>query len=184
MNRFIGHLKTVLHHKKEVFKICKKLGIFWQGLVHDTSKFSYAEFSKGVKYFTDGHQSPNNGEKKEKGYSSSWLHHKGRNKHHFEYWIEFGAFETNYIKPAKMPLKYVKEMLADRIAATKTYLKNDYTETSPLEYYLSKDESVFMHPDTSKLLEKCLMFIAIYGEDYTFNYLKSLKEKDYISGDF
>lgn len=184
MNKFLGHLKTVLNHKKEVFKNCRKAGIFWQGVFHDLSKFSFVEFTNSVKFYTDGKQSPNNNEKLTKGYSESWLHHKGRNKHHYEYWLEFAPSKENPITAGKMPLKYFKEMFCDRIAATKIYQKENYTNRSPLEYYLSRDEQKLMHEDVSRLLEKCLMLLAIYGEDVAFTYIKSITEKDYKERNF
>ena len=53
-----------------------------------------------------------------------------------------------------MPIKYVKEMMCDRIAASKIYKKEAYTDSSPLEYYQSKMTHNILHPETSKLLEK------------------------------
>ena len=50
--RLIGHLKTVFRHKKEVAKICFKFGLYWQGIIHDLSKFSPTEFIPSVKYNT------------------------------------------------------------------------------------------------------------------------------------
>ena len=174
MNRFFGHLKTVLHHKRLVFHYACKAGIPWQGFFHDTSKFSPVEFFPGVKYFTDGTRSPNVAERIDKGYSSAWLHHKGRNKHHFEYWTELNyAGKDVFVCP--MPLRYVKEMFCDRVAATKTYLKDNYTDRSPLEYYLRKNERAFMHEQTYTLLEKLLVMLAEKGEKETFSYLKKLR---------
>ena len=51
MNKFFGHLKTVLTHKWWVFKYACKLGIPWQGFMHDMSKFSPTEFFESVKYY-------------------------------------------------------------------------------------------------------------------------------------
>lgn len=86
---FWGHLRTILHHKNLVRHYCFRAGLYKQGIMHDWSKYSPVEFINSVRNFQGGKKSPNFGEKATKGYSSSWLHHKGRNRHHFEYWIDF-----------------------------------------------------------------------------------------------
>ena len=86
----IKHLILITKHKWVVFKLCCKVGIPWRGLVHDLSKYSPTEFFESIKYYTGTH-SPITGEKQDKGYSEAWLHHKGRNKHHSEYWIDYAA---------------------------------------------------------------------------------------------
>ena len=87
---FWRHLKTVQRHRRLVRQYCFRLGLYWQGLTHDLSKFSPVEFWAGVKYF-QGDRSPNDAQRRDKGYSASWMHHKGRNRHHFEYWIDYGV---------------------------------------------------------------------------------------------
>ena len=174
MNKFFGHLRTVLHHKKLVFIHSVKAGISLRGFFHDTSKFSPTEFINGVKYFTDGHHSPTVEERLKKGYSAAWLHHKGRNKHHFEYWTELN-WHGNVFKAYEMPLKYVKEMFCDRLAATKTYLKEHYTDFAPLEYYLARDEQRLLHEKTASILGNALIILAQSGEKAAFDYLKKLK---------
>lgn len=82
---FFGHLSTINHHKWLVMQHCFKVGLYRQGLLHDLSKYSPVEFLAGVKYY-QGFESPNNAERRAIGYSRAWLHHKGRNKHHLEYW--------------------------------------------------------------------------------------------------
>ena len=73
---FWAHLRTVHRHRALVRKYCFRLGLYWQGLTHDLSKYSPVEFFAGVKYFQGDH-SPNDAQRKEHGYSASWLHHKG-----------------------------------------------------------------------------------------------------------
>ena len=108
---FWRHLKTVQRHRHLVRQYCFRLGLYWQGLTHDLSKFSPVEFWAGVKYF-QGDRSPNDAQRRDKGYSASWMHHKGRNRHHFEYWIDYcrGEDGTPFIGGCKMPVKYVAEM--------------------------------------------------------------------------
>lgn len=175
MNIF-GHLKTVTHHRHLVMRHCFKCGIPFQGLTHDLSKFSPAEFIAGCKYYT-GKRSPNEGERKVKGYSEAWMHHKGRNKHHFEYWNDVSP-ETHRYAPVKMPYKYLAEMVCDRIAASKTYKSRDYTADCALNYFLSGNGRTQMHPDTARELEKLLRMLKDEGETATFSHIhKQLKEK-------
>ena len=120
----VGHLKTVLYHKYLVMQGCFRVGLYVQGVIHDLSKFSLTEFLVGAKYY-QGDRSPNNAEREDIGYSSAWLHHKGRNKHHFEYWIDY-SIDNKGMVGCKMPPKYVAEMMMDRIAASKVYNKGKY----------------------------------------------------------
>ena len=109
---FFGHLRTINRHRHKVIAHCAKAGILWQGLRHDLSKYSPTEFIPGVKYF-QGTRSPNEAERELNGYSLAWMHHKGRNRHHFEYWIDVDPVEKIY-KPVKMPLRFLAEMFCDR----------------------------------------------------------------------
>ena len=170
MNKFFGHLKTILKHRRLVCKFCFKCGLYRQGLAHDLSKFSPTEFITGVKYFT-GKCSPNELERSEKGYSAAWLHHKGRNKHHFEYWTDVDAIGQTVC--VEMPPKYFAEMICDRVAASKVYKGKDYTDSSPLEYFLSRKDNVSMHKNTAEKLEYFLNLLAEQGEKAMFSELKS-----------
>ncbi len=169
---FIGHLKTVNEHRREVRKGCFQVGLYLQGLTHDLSKYSPTEFLVGAKYF-QGDRSPNNAEREEIGYSSAWLHHKGRNRHHFEYWFDYQYGEHDaVIAPVPMPKQYIVEMFMDRIAACKVYQKEKYRQDSPLRYYRSGKTKELLHPKTAALLEKLLTMLAYKGERYTFRYIR------------
>ena len=113
------HFCTITHHRLLVCGGCFRVGLFWQGLTHDLSKYAPVEFRTGVKYY-QGTRSPNSAERAEKGYSEAWMHHKGRNRHHFEYWTDLSPVTRNY-DAVPMPRKYLAEMIMDRIAACKTY---------------------------------------------------------------
>ncbi len=165
---FFKHLHTVGKHRRLVRKLCFKCGLIRQGLTHDLSKYSFAEFWSGVKYY-QGYRSPQAKEREELGYSAAWLHHKGRNKHHFEYWTDFADGDKIYVE---MPPKYFVEMVCDRIAASKTYLKERYTDASPLEYFLTKTDRGGMNPETAKKLEYYLTMLKDTGENSTFKALK------------
>ena len=167
------HLKTITHHKYLVMKGCFAIGLYRQGLLHDLSKYSPSEFFIGCRYY-QGNRSPNAAEREAKGYSSAWLHHKGRNKHHFEYWIDIDMDKGFQMAGMKMPVRYVLEMLMDRIAASKTYKKDTYTDRSPLEYYERGKHVMVIHPKTRKQLEFLLKKLARDGEEETFRYIRTV----------
>ena len=169
-NNWWKHLKTINHHKWLVMKNCFRLGMYKQGLLHDLSKYSPTEFLVGVKYY-QGNRSPNNAEREDKGYTSAWLHHKGRNKHHLEYWLDYDLVNGG-VTGMKMPVKYVVEMFCDRIAASKNYNKDTYTDRMPLEYFQKGKAKALLHPESAALLEKLLTMLAEQGEDKTFDYIK------------
>jgi hypothetical protein len=180
LHNFNGHLHTVNSHRRLVRKYCFKLGLYRQGMIHDLSKYSPSEFIPGVKYYQDGHRSPNNAQREDEGVSKAWLHHKGRNKHHFEYWIDYDVDGNSTILAGmKMPVKYVAEMFCDRVAASRIYNKDKYKDSDPLDYYIKGLGHYIMHPETDELLHNLLKMLADKGEEYTFAYIKAnvLKKK-------
>ncbi len=148
--KFFSHLRTITKHRNTVMKYCFKAGLIWRGIRHDWSKYSPSEFIPGVKYY-QGNRSPQAKEREYYGYSAAWLHHKGRNNHHFEYWNESGPHGTRVF--VDMPAKYFVEMICDRVAASKIYLKKDYTDGAPLDYYLNRTDIKGMNEHTAKRLE-------------------------------
>lgn len=169
----LKHLQTINHHKLLVMKHCFKVGLYKQGLLHDLSKYSPTEFLVGCKYY-QGTRSPNNAEREATGYSTAWLHHKGRNKHHYEYWIDYSIVPGEGIVGQKMPVKYVYEMFMDRIAASKTYLGDKYTDKEPLQYYEKGAAKLgkMIHPETAALIHMLLKMLAEKGERATFKYVR------------
>lgn len=170
MNHIWGHFKTITTHKWIVMKLCFRCGLYKQGLLHDLSKYSWIEFSTGVKYY-QGDRSPNAVEKEEKGYSEAWLHHAGRNKHHFNYWMDISKGK---VFPIQMPVRYVVEMFCDRIAATKTYQKQAYSDHSPLQYFRNTYDYVFMHQQTKDLLQLMLEHLSTHGLDQSMVFVKTV----------
>ena len=164
--KFFSHLKTVSRHRHCVMKHCFKAGIPLQGLLHDLSKYSPTEFIPGAKYY-QGTRSPNEKERETIGYSAAWMHHKGRNRHHFEYWNDVDP-KTKLYTPVKMPVKYVAEMFCDRVAASKIYRGKDYDQKYPLEYLTRGHALNYMHKETGELLSGWLKLLAKEGEDATF----------------
>ena len=173
--KLFGHLNTISKHKYLVMKGCFSVGLYRQGLLHDLSKYSPTEFLVGARYW-QGNRSPNNAEREDIGYSSSWLHHKGRNRHHFEYWVDYnlrGELGSSPVIPVKMPGRYVVEMLMDRIAASKVYAGEAYDDSYPLKYFEQGTKVIeFMHPETARLLHKLLRMLAEEGEEKTFAYVR------------
>ena len=176
MINVIRHFKTITYHKYLVAVHAAKCGILFQGLMHDMSKYSPVEFWAGAKYYK-GTKSPNEAERADKGYSLAWMHHKGRNRHHFEYWSDYNP-KTKEISAVKMPVKFVVEMLCDRIAASKVYQGKNYTNAHPIEYFLKGKARRKIHPETSDLIEQLLCMLAEKGEKYTFSYAKQLIKKN------
>ena len=133
-----SHFKTITHHKLLVLDGCLRVGLVWQGLTHDLSKYSPTEFLNGAKYY-QGYRSPNAAERELKGYSESWMHHKGRNRHHFEYWTDMNPATRRY-EAVPMPRKYLVEMVMDRRAACIVYQGKAYTDASALGYFMKSRE--------------------------------------------
>lgn len=175
----LKHFATITKHRHKVIAHCAKAGILWQGLRHDLSKYSLREFVPGARYYT-GTRSPNVGERLDKGYSEAWLHHKGRNRHHFEYWTDYNP-KTRLIEPVKMPLRYVAEMFCDRVAASKIYRGSEYRGTDPLAYFMNSKGIRVIHSETSDFLEMLLRMLAEKGEEETFKFLRTFlkNNKDY-----
>lgn len=171
------HFATITHHRKLVRQYCFRVGLYRQGLLHDLSKYSPTEFLVGAKYF-QGDRSPNNAEREDKGYSASWLHHKGRNKHHFEYWIDYSLQPGQILSGIKMPVRYVVEMFMDRIAACRTYQKDAYTDASPWLYHEKSRQFHIMHEESFRLLEHLLKMLAQKGEEETFAYVRKVLRMD------
>ncbi len=174
MLHIIKHFKTITTHRFIVFKHCIKAGIIYRGLVHDLSKYSPTEFLEGARFYL-GDRSPTEREREVYGYSRAWMHHKGRNKHHFEYWTDYNI-KTKQLDPVKMPIKYVKEMFCDRVAAGKVYLGDKYTNDNPINYFLNGRAKTAMHPETAALLESWLRLLQADGEDAVFARIRKTKE--------
>ncbi len=167
----IKHFFTITKHRLLVMKYCFKAGLYKQGLLHDLSKYSFTEFFRGAKYY-QGSKSPIGEERRKRGYSLAWLHHKGRNKHHPEYWVDLDL-ETNTYRPIVMPDKYIAESFCDHLAASKIYNAKNFTLQKVLDYYYLKEKLFIpMHEETKTKFEKLLQIYADEGEKAVFKYIK------------
>ena len=181
MFKLIRHIRTVNEHRRMVRKGCFRVGLYFQGLTHDLSKYSPTELFVGAKYY-QGFRSPNNAEREAKGYSEAWIHHKGRNKHHYEYWTDYKAAREgteHLIIPTRMPKRYLVEMYVDRVAASAIYNKGHYTCDMPLKYYQKGDYTNLLEEHTRAELEKLLKMLASNGPEVTESYIRKVILKHY-----
>lgn len=168
---FFSHLSVVTRHRWRVFINCFKCGIPWRGLVHDLSKFSATEFFEGVKYF-QGNRSPIGACRKASGMSRAWLRHKGRNKHHIEYWQDDECQEHPL-----MPYKYAVECICDKLAATRVYAGKNYSSDLPLLHWERYGCKARGNPLTLSFIEKVFVDVKLHGENYVLN--KSYMKENY-----
>lgn len=168
-SNFFKHLGLVLRHKHRVLVNCVRCGIPLRGLLHDLSKFSPTEFFESVRYY-QGNRSPIGVCRRATGVSRAWLHHKGRNKHHIEYWLDPDCEVT-----PMMPYKYAVECVCDKIAATKTYAGKDYTPDKPLAHWKRYGNKVNGNPKTMLFIETVFEDLISLGERRVLNkkYMKA-----------
>lgn len=168
------HFVTITKHKWIVLKLCIKIGIPWRGLVHDLSKYSPTEFWESARYY-QGNRSPITACKKEKGYSKAWLHHKGRNKHHPEYWFDINAKDRSPV----IPYPYVAEMICDNLAAGIVYNGKNWTKETQLKYWLHAKDKTMINEKVADLLTEVLTQVSEKGIDKTMTKtnIKSLYHK-------
>ena len=146
----IAHLKKIRTHRKWVRHYCWKQGLYWQGLIHDLSKYSPTEFFESVKYY-QGDSSPIVAAKKDQGYSLSWQHHKGRNPHHYEYWTDNYDNGTTTII---MPYKYFVEQICDYVGAARAYMGKDFSYVKEFEWWKArKSRGLAMHPCIIQMID-------------------------------
>lgn len=167
------HFGTVSRHKWLVFELCVRCGIPLQGLIHDLSKFSPDEFLVGARFY-QGDRSPNAAERHVRGASRAWMHHKGRNKHHYEYWTDMREGGDGTLYGTLIPTRYMVEMFCDRVAASKVYSGMAYRDSSPLEYFERelKAGNLPFHPDSAAFLYVLLEHLAEQGEDATLHFIR------------
>jgi len=146
-----------------VFCACLRCGIPFRGLLHDLSKYSPCEFFESAKYY-QGNRSPIVFARKENGVSRAWLHHKGRNPHHIEYWLDDDCEMTPL-----MPYKYAVECACDKISATKVYNGKNYDVSMPLSHFLRYGNKVNGNPKTMAFLLQVFTDLKEQGEKAVLN---------------
>lgn len=127
MKQHLKYLSYVVRHKWFVLCACWKRGLYWQGVVHDWSKFlpsewfPYAAFFYGPKLpewheVSAGQRMAGYPYELTKTYRSdqfdlAWLKHQHRSPHHWQHWVL--REDSGDTKLLRMPHKYVLEMLSD-----------------------------------------------------------------------
>ena len=167
-----GHFDTITHHKLLVMKYCFACGLYRQGLAHDLSKYSPTEFIPGCIYYQGDH-SPNEAERQAKGYTAAWLHHKGRNKHHLEYWIDYGGGKTRPGGGKDTP-RGTCERVRGPVGASPSQLGGRGTHAPARGDYQRSRDHYLMHPASRAMLEKLLKMVRDKGQERTFAYMKAL----------
>jgi hypothetical protein len=178
MKKLFKHLKTVHIHRKYVRKACFKMGLYWQGLTHDLSKYSLTELSM-CKYYT-GKGSPHQVARAELGYSPSWIHHYHTNKHHFQFWWD--EDEEGKIIPMKMPFKYVMESFCDMLGASKAYNPENWKPEMLLNYWEQKCLGKrIQHKESETFLDYLIKQLVVRGEEDFFKWFSGCKESLQVS---
>lgn len=170
------HLRTITKHHNRVMKYCFKCGLYKQGLFHDLSKLSPTEFWAGARFYL-GTKSPHFAERQKKGYSEGWMHHKGRNKHHSEYWIDFDL-ETRLYTSVDMPNRYLAESVCDRLAATEIYNGKNAKPDGALNYFINEKDRIPMSPSTRERLKYLLEYYVYKGPKELFKFMKKNMRND------
>lgn len=175
LQQLLKHLKTIHIHRKFVRQMCFKMGIPWQGFVHDISKYSLQEL--GISKYYAGTRSPHAVCREQKGFSPSWMHHYHCNRHHWEYWLDIVDW-PNAVQAAKMPYKYVIEMFCDMVGAGKAYQGVKWTCKSPWEYYLKACEGKrLMHQSSEYLVKQLFIKMDALGEKGFYVWYKNISKK-------
>lgn len=160
-----NHWKTIHTHRKWVKRYCFLAGIPWRGLTHDLSKYSSTEFFESARYWT-GFSSPITEAKKAQGYSRAWLHHKGRNRHHWAYWTDnYSEGTTTHL----MPCNDFVELVCDFLGAARAYCGEDFSYKKEYEWWCDDREkgNKGMHPLNKKMLD--IIFSDLAQAEYLTN---------------
>lgn len=166
MGKYLSYLRTVLRHKYYVMSACFTVGLYWQGIVHDLSKFSFIEFRAYANYFNvylpirsiiDNYGSA---VKYIEDFEKAWQHHKDCNAHHWEHWVDV---VDGKLVPRDIPYKYLMEMLCDWVGAGKAYNKEKWTKEEPYKYWLANNQDYNLHENVRLFLEHMTWIISIYG---------------------
>ncbi len=154
----VQHFNLITRHKWKVLKLCCKAGIPFRGIVHDLSKYSPTEFLESLKYYT-GTKSPITVARRTNGYSKAWLHHRGRNKHHAEYWYDPMSENSTPI----IPYQYTVEMVCDYLAASLIYNGKNWTKDKPLQYWNKTKETIPMNSQNKAMLAEVFEQVGKQG---------------------
>lgn len=139
------YLSYVLRHKWFVMLACFRRGLIWQGIFHDLSKFTPGEWIPYANFFYGPRSKTRTQTEGERvAFDTAWLRHQHRNPHHWQHWVL--REDNGGTKTLPMPLRYIKEMLADWEGAGRAI-------TGKVEYvswYMKNRSNILLHPDTER----------------------------------
>jgi hypothetical protein len=155
--KYFKYLSYVLRHKWYVFLECCKVGMVWQGIVHDLSKLLPSEFVPYANHFFGENRNVNRGRDKtgyykptdtgDKDFDFAWLLHQKRNRHHWQWWVL--PEDGGGVKVLNMFLEYRKEMLCDWRGAGRA----QGNRTAPVVWYQHDKDKMQLHKDTRRWVE-------------------------------
>lgn len=156
MNRLTTakYMWLTVRHKVFVFRAGLRTGApIWQLVTHDTSKFSRAEAPHYGRQFFGDKGDP-------EGFGRAWLHHQNHNPHHWEYWIPRTGHNRGGDggdgEPLPMPERYVREMVADWLGASRAY-EGAWPASRESWPWLQKNlPGLRLHPETRASVERVL----------------------------
>lgn len=171
----LKHFAKICKHKWWVFYYCCKAGIPWRGIKHDMSKFSPTEFWESVRYY-QGSRSPIDACKEENGVSKAWLHHKGRNRHHYEFFIDNLDSGGTALQ---MPFEDALELICDYLGAARAYLGKEFSFQKEWEWWLNKsNKPLLMHPHTKAFISLTLWHLQDNEPQFGKSVLYLLKKEN------
>lgn len=156
IRRHIAYAKYLLRHKYWVFVASRKCDVsMGRALVHDLSKLKPSEWLPYARTFykPDGRSQylPTD------DFQYAWLHHQKANRHHWQYWVL--TMDTGLRIPMRMPMKYVREMVADWMGAGRAITGKWET----LEWYENNKGKMTLHPKTQDDVE-IILYEAFEGD--------------------
>ena len=161
MNSHLRYARYLLGHKWFVFLECIKRGLFWRGVVHDTSKFlpsewfPYARFFYGKDSTQGSRESRYQSIKGAQGYfQRAWQKHLMRNSHHWQNWVNIQDVGIQVVM--EMPRQLAIEMVCDWIGAGRA--QGYYSKKHPLhevkKWYKKNMSKIILHPNTRAYIEE------------------------------
>lgn len=168
--KYIKYLKYIIKHKWFVMIECFKVGLIWQGIIHDVSKLLLSEFIPYANYFYGDKHDISRG-RDENGYYKptdtgddafdfAWLLHQKRNRHHWQWWIL--PEDEGGVKILEINYPYNMEMICDWLGAAKAQGKippkdDKYFYTK--KWYETHKNKMQLHPNTREFIEKTIGII-------------------------
>ncbi len=143
-----------IKHKWFVLLAGRKTGAcLWDLLIHDLSKFRPSELPHYGRQFFGAADDP-------EGFIRCWLRHQNRNKHHWEYWIPrtgHNRCDPPYAdnEPIPMPMRYVREMIADWMGAGRAY-EGRWPNWNSWAWFQKNVGRMRLHDDTWARIQKVI----------------------------